>query len=355
MPKLIFNFIVILFLTFLPSWFQPDETKIIKHFNSNNKTSDHAFFIEAQFDNALISQVNNTKLPQPWYRTSWLMLLMLIVAVVAIYLVIKIRIIHLKRLNRQLEHVVNARTSELVAQREQLQIANNDLRTVNKELDNFVYRSSHDLVAPLKSLKGLIHLAKIDNPDDIQLNYLQIMNSSVIRLEDFIKSILDYSINAKRKIEVQEVNLDQMINDIVSEIKYFEKTEKISLQKEYCKDFTLKSDPNRLKIILSNLIINSVKYHNYEQKQPYIKIYAAHKGDNPAIIKIEDNGQGIPKALLGKIFDMFFRASEKAEGSGLGLYIVKDIVAKLGAEISVESEVDKGTTFTIKIPEVVKL
>ncbi|ELR73911.1 two-component sensor histidine kinase [Fulvivirga imtechensis AK7] len=323
----------------------------VKKEYTNLSSGDYVFHVKGKLINGMETMPASLSItiPKPWYLSYGFIGLMALLSVAVIYGVIKLRTLQLKRLNKQLESVVNARTAELLAQREQLQNANKDLMTINSELDNFVYRSSHDLVAPLKSLKGLIHLAKIDNPGDTQMHYLQIMNNSVLRLEDFIKSIMDYSVNAKREIILQEVKLDDVINDIVTEIKYFEKAEKVDLKKKYGADFTLKSDSSRLKIILSNLITNSVKYHNYEQPRPYVKVIA-HQDDQKTEIAIQDNGQGIPEAYLEKIFDMFFRASESAEGSGLGLYIVKDTADKLGAEIRVESEEGVGTTFTLTIP-----
>ena len=323
----------------------------IKKEYTNLSSGDYIFHVKGKLINGMetVPASLSITIPKPWYLSYGFIGAMAILSVGIVYGLIKLRTLQLKRLNKQLESVVNARTSELLAQREQLQNANKDLMTINSELDNFVYRSSHDLVAPLKSLKGLIHLAKLDNPGDSQLHYLQIMNNSVLRLEDFIKSIMDYSINAKREIIFQEVKLDDVVNDIVSEIKYFEKAEKVDLKKKYGTEFTLKSDFSRLKIILSNLITNSVKYHNYDQPRPYVKVIASQDSKKTQIA-IQDNGQGIPEAYLDKIFDMFFRASESAEGSGLGLYIVKDTADKLGAKIQVESEEGVGTTFTLTIP-----
>lgn len=330
-------------------------TNDVKKEYTNLGSGEYIFHVKAKLIDGMETIPANLSVyvPRPWYLSYGFIITMTIFGIGFIYGIIKLRTVQLKRLNKQLESVVTARTAELVAQQQQLQNANKDLMTINTELDNFVYRSSHDLVAPLKSLKGLIHLAKIDNPGETQLHYLQIMNNSVLRLEDFIKSIMDYSVNAKGEIVLKEVKLDDIINDIISEIKYFERAEKVDLKKEYPADFTVKSDPSRLKIILSNLMTNSVKYHNYEQPRPYIKVLTK-QDEEKTQISIVDNGLGIPKEYHVKIFDMFFRASESAEGSGLGLYIVKDTANKLDADITVESAVGKGTVFTLTLMHVAK-
>ena len=108
------------------------------------------------------------------------------------------------------------------------------------------------------------------------------------------------------------------------------------------------SDYKRLKIIFSNLISNSVKYHNYNQSNPYIEI-KSYKKDDKIFIEIIDNGQGIKAELVEHIFEMFYRASDSSEGSGLGLYIVKDTVDKINGELKVDSTYGKGTTFTLII------
>jgi signal transduction histidine kinase len=109
------------------------------------------------------------------------------------------------------------------------------------------------------------------------------------------------------------------------------------------------SDPYRLSVVLNNLISNSIKYRDVRKKNQYIKIQAHI---SPAITRIEfsDNGIGISKELLNKIYDMFFRATEKSEGAGLGLYIVKEAIEKLGGRISAISNLGLGTHFIIELP-----
>jgi signal transduction histidine kinase len=100
---------------------------------------------------------------------------------------------------------------------------------------------------------------------------------------------------------------------------------------------------------LGNLIGNAVKYHNVEQADPFIAVRFFSK-QNELVIEVEDNGTGIAKQYQEKIFNMFFRASTQSEGTGLGLYIVGEAVAKLQGKIKVSSEVGKGSTFTVTLP-----
>ena len=109
------------------------------------------------------------------------------------------------------------------------------------------------------------------------------------------------------------------------------------------------SDRTRLYIVFNNIISNSLRYYKNYIKDPFINI-KIKVSDTKAIIIVEDNGIGIKPDRIGKIFDMFYRATSTSNGSGLGLYIAKESVAKLEGTISVESEFERGTKFTLVIP-----
>ncbi|MEM7107462.1 MAG: ATP-binding protein [Bacteroidota bacterium] len=284
-----------------------------------------------------------------WYKNIWTYLFGASTLSVLIFFGVRFRTVRLKKLNRRLEAIIENRTKELVIQREQLEVANEELIITNTELDNFVYRSSHDLVAPLKSIRGLVNVAKKDNPPDNQLAYLSMMEQSVLKLEDFIKSIMEYSTNAKKEINLSQVSLSSIVDEVMQELRFYDNIERIELIKDFEVHQLLESDAERLKIIMSNLITNGIKYHNYQQEEPTITV-SLKKDKDHYTIKVADNGHGIEPQYRGKIFEMFFRASNDSEGSGLGLYIVKDTVNKLKGQISVSSELGVGSTFKVTLP-----
>ena len=109
------------------------------------------------------------------------------------------------------------------------------------------------------------------------------------------------------------------------------------------------SDKTRVEIVLNNLFSNAIKFQDSQKKLPQISIWAKISADKVSI-KFSDNGIGIEERHIEKIFDMFYRASEKAKGSGLGLYIVKETLVKLGGTIAVRSEIGVSTIFEIEIP-----
>lgn len=111
----------------------------------------------------------------------------------------------------------------------------------------------------------------------------------------------------------------------------------------------LMADANRLKVVLTNLISNSIRYADFNKKNPFIKIEATQTEDKTKIL-VSDNGQGIAKEHHDKIFDMFYRASENSKGSGLGLYIVMETLTRMGGSIETTSEHGSGSTFAIILP-----
>lgn len=330
------------------SGWRPD----VKKEYTNLSGGGYVFHVKARFQGEKETAPASVSLiiPTPWYKTRTAYFIGALLLSFLIIVSIHYRTKRLRLLNKRLAKIINNRTKELVDQREQLRAANNELRIKNIELDNFVYRSSHDLVAPLKSLKGLIHIARMEKEVANQDAYLNLMLTSIDKLEAFIKSIMEYSSNTKKEVQQQEIDLNEVLDSIVEDLKFYEKAERIEIIRNLEPGLQFWTDPKRLKIVLSNLITNSIKYHNYYQDHLFIEVTSERVEEKFCRIQIIDNGRGIEPEFLDKIFDMFFRASSSAEGSGLGLYIVKDTVKKLGGEISVSSDYGKGTVFSLLFP-----
>lgn len=223
------------------------------------------------------------------------------------------------------------------------------LAKTNAELDRFVYSTSHDLRAPLSSVLGLISIAeKTQDPEEVR-HCLTMMKERIHHLEEFIREIIDYSRNSRVEVKRTPTNLYQLINDVVENLRHAQGSENIFVKYDIPKELDLKTDGSRLKVVLNNLIGNSIKYSDQEKENQFISVKTSQEQDQVKIF-IEDNGVGISQEHHLKIFDMFYRASEKSQGSGLGLYIVRETVQKLGGDISFESIPGKGTTFEIVIP-----
>jgi PAS domain S-box-containing protein len=225
----------------------------------------------------------------------------------------------------------------------------NLLEKANAELDRFVYITSHDLKAPLLSIQGLIHLAEISEDKSEVEMCLTMMKERIKGLENFISDIIDYSRNVRIGLVKEEIELKKMIEKIYKDIFYLENVDKIDFQIDIDEGITFISDEKRVNVILKNLIFNAVKYQNPDQKKPSIIVSSNEEGNN-ILISVKDNGEGIDAEIQDKIYDMFFRASEKSSGSGLGLYIVKEMVSKLEGNIELKSDTGKGSEFIVRLP-----
>lgn len=238
---------------------------------------------------------------------------------------------------------------------EVLQKSNNELIKSNQELDKFVYSVSHDLRAPLTSMLGLIELSEDGNEDPFIEKNLSLVKASINKLDGFIGDILKYSRNSRLEVMMEEINFKEMLEGIISDHLYMTRYKPIvEIGVEIKNDTVLISDRHRLTVILNNLISNAIRYQNPTSTNPFIKIEIATTTIE-TIILIKDNGVGIKKEMFSKIFEMFFRVSQSSEGSGLGLYIVKQTIEKLKGIIEIESELGKGTSFTIRLPNTGKL
>ncbi|MDX1902568.1 MAG: HAMP domain-containing sensor histidine kinase, partial [Thermonemataceae bacterium] len=171
----------------------------------------------------------------------------------------------------------------------------------------------------------------------------------IIKLDNFIKDIIEYSRNARTELSYESLHIESFIEDIYKNLDYLDNAHKIDRQVEIQEEVCFITDTKRLSVIFNNLISNAINYHNFQQEHPWIKIHFLVQAKE-ALISISDNGLGIAEEHIHKIFNMFYRASYDSKGSGLGLYIVKEAVSKLGGTIAVASQKNNGTIFTIKIP-----
>lgn len=224
---------------------------------------------------------------------------------------------------------------------------NNELIKANKELDRFVYSASHDLRSPLASIAGLIELSQRDPAR--QAEYLNLMINRVHVMDKFIRDIIDYSRNARLPAVREIVNFNALCNQVIDSVKYQDLSRQPRIELIMVNDLLVFSDPARLKVILSNLVSNAVKYSDLRKDEISIRILAT-KTDEHFSFSVQDNGVGISEEHLDKIFNMFYRASDKGAGSGLGLYIVKESLDKLNGTVTCQSESGKGSVFTVTIP-----
>jgi signal transduction histidine kinase len=253
--------------------------------------------------------------------------------------VLKDKDLFTEKVNDELEKMVVERTREIENQK-------NIIELQNKELDNFVYRASHDLKGPLKSIIGLTEIAKKDVEEAKALEYFEYILKSTHRLESVLNDLIDISRAKVGTTQKEYVELSKVVDRVLSNLKYDINEYAIDIRLELEKDLHLYIDVKLFYSALQNLVENSIKYRNTQRESSFVKI-SGRKINKNILIEIEDNGIGIKPENQGKVFDMFYRAQEHVSGSGLGLYIVKMSIDKLGGMINLKSEYGVGTTFQI--------
>ena len=225
------------------------------------------------------------------------------------------------------------------------------LNKTNRELDSFLYSTSHDLRAPIASILGLANLARLEMTEKKGLELVGMMEERVKKLDDVISDILNLSKSKNATVKMEMISFDQLIDDVVADLKFAKNAHSIRLIYDRSPQNTIVSDVGLLKTVIGNLFSNSVKYHRITQQDPFIKVLFRIQNKS-VIIELEDNGQGIRAESVSRIFDMFYRASTESNGTGLGLYIVKEALNKLNGRIEVRSKVNVGTTFVITLPQI---
>ena len=236
--------------------------------------------------------------------------------------------------------------SELRVQNELLMQANRELSKINGELDKFVYSVSHNLKGPLSSILGVVNLVRIERNDQGLSEYLSMVEENVLKLNDTLMDIIAYSNNARSQVVGEPIDLHKLL------LENYQKQVPTGVEMQVLYHETpgaaVIADPYRLNIIISALVSNSIKYRDPAKGTMFMELSVVSDGN--LVLTFRDNGVGIREDILPKVFNMFYRGNEKSDGSGLGLYLVKEAVDKLGGVIDLTSKQGVGTTFTITIP-----
>lgn len=238
----------------------------------------------------------------------------------------------------------------------QLKKKNEELTKINNEMDKFVYSISHDIRSPLMSTLGVINMAESETLTESDYKmYLDMIKQNIDRLDTFTSSTILYYKNTREDVIPASIDFDGLINSIIEMLRYQEDARDMDFVVEVnVKGNRFFSDVNKLQVIFNNLIANAIKYRKHSQETSYLKIKVDIEEQSASIV-IEDNGEGIDESRLQDIFSMFSRFSQRSNGSGLGLYIVKEVIELLNGTIEVHSTPGKGTSFTLGIPSCVQV
>lgn len=224
-----------------------------------------------------------------------------------------------------------------------------DMKRVELMRTQFVANVSHELKTPLTSIKGFAETLKIVKDDETREKFLDIINKEAERLTRLINDILVLSsIESNLIADVEEFLPCTVLEDVLNIMRKTALNKNITLEFEDKNSELIIGDKDKFYQLGLNLIENAIKYSN----NPGNVNILSYSKEGYYCLKVKDNGIGIPKEDIPRIFERFYRVdkSRKKGGTGLGLAIVKHIVKTFNGEISVESDLGKGTTFEVKIP-----
>ncbi len=230
---------------------------------------------------------------------------------------------------------------------ERLKTEKEHLDELNNSLEMFAYNAAHDLKEPIRTIVSFSRLlgSKIENKiDQESQHFLSFINNSAEQLQNLIDELLDFAKIGSDQKDFKTIVLKKLLEEICGDLDVLVKENEatINLNSEH----SVYANESLIKLVFQNLISNSIK-HRRANLNPIVNISSKMLSDGFLEIKISDNGSGIEEEFMKSIFIPF--AKKRSRGTGLGLSICKKIVNIHGGEISVESVINQGTTFRLKL------
>lgn len=225
-----------------------------------------------------------------------------------------------------------------------------ELERSNRELQDFAFVASHDLQEPLRKIQTFSGrlLARPDRFDDQEQDYLQRMQSAARRMQSLIQDLLTYSRVTTKAQPLTVCDTGRILNEVLQDMETVVSRENAVIETSPLPPIT--GDATQIRQVFQNLLSNAVKFHKPDQ-HPRVLVYPEHSTEDHWTLVVSDNGVGFDKRYSDKLFHPFQRLHKQAfPGTGIGLAIVKKILDRHGATVTVESEVDHGTTFRIHFP-----
>jgi signal transduction histidine kinase len=259
------------------------------------------------------------------------------------------------------EYELAEKTEELESQKEELDAAIEEIMSKNEyltktleelsqrkeELDQLIYRMSHDLRTPVTSILGVCHVMRMEGLPTSFFYHLDHIQKKGLELDTILKSLTAFSQAAFMDVNHQPVNLSNLLPDVLDSLHQEAGFSDAHFSLACNVTEHVQADRTKLFTLIRNIVKNALDFRS-EKRQLKIEIEISLENQS-IIFKCKDNGVGIEDAIKPHIFRMFYRGSEKSIGSGLGLYVVKEIVSKLKGGIEVINKSHE-TSFVVTIP-----
>jgi PAS domain S-box-containing protein len=223
-----------------------------------------------------------------------------------------------------------------------------DLRFKKEELDTFVKRASEDLKGPISSLRGLNNVIESEVTDPKLNFYLAMFTSEVNKLQNILISLINITKIRREKLDIQSVEVERLSRNCLDELRKHPAFEQTRFNLDIRIHHAVNLDIHLYFIVLINLLKNALDFRKDDQN-PVVSI-KVYEQEGELVSEVQDNGQGMDEQVKRSAFQMFYRGNPASKGSGLGLYMVKNAVQKLGGQVELISEPGQGTTVRVKFP-----
>ena len=224
------------------------------------------------------------------------------------------------------------------------------LNEANRDLNTFIYKASHDLRGPITSTLGLARLASEEIDSEEARWYFEKIYETNGKLDNLLHNLISFISIRSNNISVEKINLNRILGEVIHKIDFDDKIKDSNIYFHLHAINNFYTDSAILSVSLQNIIENALQYTQDIDRKPEINIRSNSDSSNNLILEIEDNGMGIPASILPNVFHMLYRGNAMSRGSGLGLYISKSLLEKIGGDIKIESEVGVKTTVKLVIP-----
>jgi ligand-binding sensor domain-containing protein/signal transduction histidine kinase len=289
---------------------------------------------------------------KPFWLTWWFITIAFIGLILLVISIIYIRTDKLKQQRERLRKdktVLEAEIKQRKIAQEKQKLVEEKLKQTNQELNNFIYRSSHDLRGPVSTVKGLVQLGTVEVKDSLAQKFFGMILDRTNVLDNILKNLINIVEIIEGELTIRKIDIKKLINEVIEEIGMEKRIDDITFKINIEESSNFYNDSSLVKTVLYSIIENAVKYRKKNvESQIFINISF---GENQELKgKFSDNGIGIPKEVMPRIYDMFYRGTDESKGSGLGLYTSKKILTKLKGTIDITSKNNIFTIVEIVIP-----